>query len=149
MDQQVYTNEKFSEFFNQNFIPIRAVIEEEYGRKLRKLYDVGGFPKELIIKADGKLLDKIGSFDTPEDFFARVKESLKGTETLAGLEEAYDKNPEHILTAFKLARKYDNIYKRDCTRLCQTKKQACLEESGSAASFQWDRYRNRWIGRRK
>ena len=88
-------------------------MEEEYGRKLRSMYEVGGFPKELIIDAKGKLIDKIGSFDTPEDFFARVKESVKGTETLAGLEEAYNKNPENLITSIKLARKYNNIYKRD------------------------------------
>lgn len=97
----------------ENFIPFRAAEgSEDYGM-LRSKYEIRGLPKEAIVDKTGKIVDKIGSFDSPDDFFERVKKSLKGTDTLAGLQEEYEKNPENLFNALKLAIKYNNIYKRD------------------------------------
>ena len=96
----------------ENFIPFRAAEGSEDYAKLRNKYEIRGLPKEAIVDKTGKVVDKIGNFDSPDDFFERVKKSLKGTDTLAGLQEEYENNPENLLPALKLAIKYNDIYNR-------------------------------------
>ncbi len=113
LEQQFYSDPKVANYIHKNFIPFRAAQGDKFYRPLRNKYQIRGLPKEAIIGPDGKLVDKLGDYGSKEIFLERIKKSIKGAGTLSSLEKRYDNNPEDLLSAFKLALKYNNIYKRD------------------------------------
>lgn len=113
LGQQFFSVQKYSNFIHQNFIPVYAVVEDDFGGTLRDKYHVNGFPSTLIIQPDGSLYDILTSYKDPETFSGRVKKSLGGVNTYASLKQQYDEDPTNLRKIFALANKHFEMWQTD------------------------------------
>jgi len=57
MEEEVFTNEKLGDFFNENFISYKVNAEKANGPDLMVLYDVKAYPTLLFLDIKGRVLE--------------------------------------------------------------------------------------------
>ncbi len=114
LDEQFFTDSQFHPYLNDNFVSVLAYRDHTIlAPFLYKEYAVNVTPTVLIARADGSVLERvIGYGGEPDVFTARLENAVAGINTLASIKEEYDKNPDDINAMFKLANKYQDVYKR-------------------------------------
>jgi len=113
LGQQFFSVQNYSNFIHQNFIPVYAVVEDDFGQTIREKYHINGFPSTLIIQPDGYLYDILTNYKDPETFLGRVKSSLAGENAYASLKQQYDQNPNDLRKIFALANKHFEMWQTD------------------------------------
>ncbi len=108
LDEQFFGNSTYTSFITKNFISIHAVQGEKAGDAIYKKFAVTATPTILLLDSKGREIDRVfGYYPPPEGIHEHLKNSLKGIDTFVSLKNAYENNPEDILAAFKLAKKYE------------------------------------------
>ena len=110
LDQQYFGSTKYHPYLTQNFVLVHAVNGEDEGDELYEHFDVNATPTVLIITTDGSEVDRVVGFGDPDEFQEELHEAFQGEDNLINLLARHKKNKKDLLTALKLARKYDRMY---------------------------------------
>ncbi len=110
LDQQYFGSSTYRSFLDENFITFHAVRGEEEGDKLYDAFTIRATPTVLIITPEEREIDRVVGFGNSEDFQKELLRISQGVDTYAALLAAYEKDPSDLVTAFKLAQKYDETY---------------------------------------
>lgn len=138
LDQQFFGDKTYHPYLNEHFIVVHAVRGETEGDSLYNLYEIHATPTVLITNAEGKEIDRMVGFGDPEDFLATLKSSWQGDDTYLKLQERYAKNPNDLVTGFKLARKFDAMYSQEKSKLALDIYQQILEQPEKAKKLSVD-----------
>jgi tetratricopeptide (TPR) repeat protein len=114
LGQQYYSNPKFQDFLNKNFVLLRADREEKLGDELFKKFKIQATPTILFLDGSGAEVDWILGYDPPADKFQlKMDKVTAGTDTFKALDAVYLKNPKDVPAVFKLALKWNDRYGED------------------------------------
>jgi len=113
LDQQYFGSTKYHPYLTRNFVLVHAVNGEEEGDELYEHFDVNATPTVLIITNDGSEVDRVVGFGDPDEFQENLDDAFQGEDNYINLLTRYKKNKKDLLTAFKLARKYDRMYSEE------------------------------------
>jgi thioredoxin 1 len=64
LKNNIFPDENFSKYINENFVPMAVNIEKGEGPQIRRRYPHGTFPTMLFIKNDGSLKNKFVGLPT-------------------------------------------------------------------------------------
>lgn len=84
MDEDVFSDKKLGEYFNENFISYKANAEALPGADIAQLYEVLGYPTLLFIDAGGNLLVKKTGVAYPREMYDLADEALAMKQDSAG-----------------------------------------------------------------
>ena len=87
-EKTVFTDKEVGEKFNEWFINLKVDAEKEEGKKLAKIYSVGGYPTGIFINSDGVLLSKFEGVLTKATFLIYGENALKMKSDPQGYENA-------------------------------------------------------------
>lgn len=75
MKAGTYSNGDVEAYFNKNYVNVMFDAEKGEGRAIAKKYGVRGYPTQLILDSNGKLLKKNAGYLKPDQLlkFARLK----------------------------------------------------------------------------
>ncbi|MBN2415963.1 tetratricopeptide repeat protein [bacterium] len=135
LDQQFFGDKTYHPYLNENFIVVHAVRGETEGDSLYTLFEIRATPTVLITTAAGEEIDRLVGFGDPEDFLANLKASWQGEDTFLKLQERYAEHPEDLITAFKLAGKYDAMYNPEKSALAVAMYEGILEQAEKARTL--------------
>jgi len=114
LGQQFFGNDKYVQFIHENFVPIHAIPGEGNGEEIEEKFEIGGHPSVAIVKPDGSLSDIIAGYKRdPDNYFERVKGSLKGIDTYASIKAQHDQDPDNLEKMFALANKHSQMYQME------------------------------------
>jgi uncharacterized protein YyaL (SSP411 family) len=81
MDETTYSDEDVIRFINENFIPVR--VDADMRPDIDNLYNQGGWPSTLVLKAAGDIIHG-GTYIPPEEMIPWLKRSLAIYRELSG-----------------------------------------------------------------
>jgi hypothetical protein len=74
MDQEVYSNPRVGDFFNDRFVSIRVDMEKEEGPDLAKKFSsIDGYPSLLFFGRDGHLAKTLLGSRSVADFLGEAE----------------------------------------------------------------------------
>lgn len=89
MAKEVFSLKKVGDFMNQQFVSIKVDMEKGEGPSIRQRFGVQSFPTFLILKSDGTLWHRLVGRETPEQFLAKLNETLESSNTLGSMDMRY------------------------------------------------------------
>ncbi len=106
LDRNTYSDARVADFVNSKLVPIKIDAEKGEGVEIAKKYGVRGYPTILLIQADGTEIDRLVGYMPPDPFLKSLGEYVEGTNTIAALKAALEKNPEDMAAQYNMATKY-------------------------------------------
>jgi hypothetical protein len=108
MDREVFSKVAEGTYFNNTFVNVRYDMDSGEGARLKKQYNVSGFPTYLFIDADGNVVHKIfGAFTREGEFLAFAKLATAPGERTADLEQRYrngERSPRMMFSYLRMLR---------------------------------------------
>jgi tetratricopeptide (TPR) repeat protein len=135
LDQQYFGSTKFHPYLLQNFVLVHAVNGEKAGDELYEHFDVNATPTVLIITPDGSEVDRVVGFGDPDRYQEDLHEAFQGEDNYINLLTRYKKNKKDLLTAFKLALKYDRMYSPEKSKKALEIYDAILKKAAEAKAL--------------
>lgn len=90
MDQYVFSNKKFAQRLQKNFVCLQVNMRSEEGRKLAKRYGVKSYAYYLILDADGNVVQRIQGGSKLPEFWDNISIALSPKTSLAGTRARYE-----------------------------------------------------------
>lgn len=99
MANNVFTNSKVGEFYNEHFINLKLDMEQEEGMRFRQTYPVAAFPTLYYIDFNGEVVNQMRGAQDVEGFIRLGEVALNMIDRSANFAEAYengDRSPELV-----------------------------------------------------
>ena len=82
MDKKVFSNKDVAEYFNENFISVKIMIEDAHnvtpeGAEFAKRYDFEAYPTFFFIDKNGKIVKKIVGYHNKQQLLNEAKRVIK------------------------------------------------------------------------
>ncbi len=103
--KETLSSKKVIDFFKkENFILIHTNPEKD--KLAEKTFKVYGYPTAIVFNESGEEIDRIFGFTTPDNLIKKIKNYLKGKDTLNELLKKEKSYPKNLNILYKIARKY-------------------------------------------
>jgi thiol-disulfide isomerase/thioredoxin len=93
LEKETFIDSTIGNYFQKNFIAIKFDADKEEGAKLKKAYNLGGYPTLLFVQADHlEIINRYVGFKNVKDFldFSKSAFQLKDIDPLSILQKKYD-----------------------------------------------------------
>ncbi len=107
-EKKVFTDKEVGVKFNAWFVNLKIDAEKEEGKKIAKLYQVGGYPTGIFINPEGQLLSKFEGVLPKDEFITYGENALRMMDDPNGYEKAvslYAQNKNDLETIRNLMQK--------------------------------------------
>ena len=85
MDKNTFSDEKVREWIRGNAVAVK--VDGDKNRTLSTKYRIGGFPTVVMLKPDGKEIERLVGYRGAADFLAQVKKAAGGKDSLTVAKE--------------------------------------------------------------
>ena len=104
LDQQFFNNPQFRPYLESHYILLHLDATDDEDEVWFDQHDVNSTPSVLLLKADGREIDRIIEYDgSPEDFRDSLESIRQGKDTLLAVLESYEKDRDNINLAAVLS----------------------------------------------
>jgi thioredoxin-related protein len=93
LDKETFKDSVVGDYFKKNFVAIKFDAEKEEGARLKKAYQLGGYPTLMFIHADHlEVINRYVGYKNSKDFldFSKKAFQLKDIDPLSILQKKYD-----------------------------------------------------------
>ena len=73
-DRKVLADERVRKLIEERYVFVRLEYESEEGKAFRELHDIKGFPRLVVLDAEGNLIARLPTVYDPESFRASLNE---------------------------------------------------------------------------
>jgi tetratricopeptide (TPR) repeat protein len=107
LDQQFFNNPRFREYLESHYVLLHLDAAEEEGEVWFDRHDINSTPTVLLMREDGREIDRVLGYDgSPEEFRDSLESLRQGKDTLLAVLEAHERDPDDLVLAAELAKKY-------------------------------------------
>ncbi len=122
LDKQFFTNPRYRDYLDRNFVVIHAVLEEESSRQVYEKYEADN-AQVLVAEPDGTEIDRLvgyGDLTPVKNFKSKLEKLLKSDDTLLNLRKILKNDPFNMEILAKLVKKYNkNEFYIKVSELCE------------------------------